>query len=60
MQEEAKNALELADDDIKHARDLIEKYKNETVALKVSGSDCTQSSSDENACLPGNGNEYDM
>lgn len=60
MQEEAKNALELADDDIKHARDLIEKYKNETIALKVSGSDCTHKTSGKNACISGDGSEYDM
>ena len=35
MQDDAQRSLELADDDIKHAQDQIEKYRNEAMALRV-------------------------
>ena len=34
-QDDAQRSLELADDDIKHAHDQLDKYRNEAMALRV-------------------------
>ncbi|XP_052258828.1 ankyrin repeat domain-containing protein 26-like [Dreissena polymorpha] len=49
--EEARTALELADDDIKHTRDLVEKYKNEIIALKAELQKQRQRLTEDNSTL---------
>ena len=36
IQDDAQRSLQLADDDIKHSQEQIEKFRNEALALRVS------------------------